>query len=154
MRTVKCWRPHLLYSSILKQGPDIQAHHMTRWRLPIVGHLCTDSSIKKYMLYAWFLVNILLITNQSERANRSYRPSLCPSVCAHGHFSSNKSECLQWFQPGIPESKKTKQNLFSTGPIGQTFFLDLLMNTTHLKAFRFGCAPELIKMFNLVIDSV
>ena len=28
------------------------------------------------------------------------------------------------------------------------------MNTTHLKAFRFSCAPELIKMFNPVVNSV
>lgn len=34
-----CRTPDLLYSSVLEQGPDIQAHHVTRRRLPVAGHL-------------------------------------------------------------------------------------------------------------------
>lgn len=55
---IKSWGTHLLYSSILKQGSDIQAHHMAWWRLPVVRHLCTERPIKKLTLYVWALVNI------------------------------------------------------------------------------------------------
>lgn len=108
-----CRTPDLLYSSVLEQGPDIQAHHVTRRRLPVAGHLWMEK-----------VPFMKIINNYWTTADTNTHENLKHSTCgdntekannpAFDHFAYYVTELL-WIQCtcfDLPQEGPTRILLF------------------------------------------